>query len=139
MAKLRLEKLLFVAALLGCILCLTATAGAQSPGRTSGIEVLWGGSWWPASTLAKKSGLTKIHYTGWGSEWDEWVDAGHIRPPSRTLASARSGQQVEIEWHGSSWPGVVLETRSGFFKVHYTGWGSEWDEWVEIGRLRTTR
>ncbi len=100
------------------------------------VEVLWGGSWWQAEVLESRGGSSKIHYTGWGPEWDEWVGAARMRAPSAPLASASTGQRVEIEWHGSWWAGQVLAERAGLYKVHYTGWGPEWDEWVEIDRLR---
>jgi hypothetical protein len=45
----------------------------------SGIEVQWGGSWFPAEVLQTNGALTQIHYTGWGSSSDEWVPAGRIR------------------------------------------------------------
>jgi hypothetical protein len=102
------------------------------------LEVVWGGSFWPAETLERRNEMTKIHYSGWGSEWDEWVEPTRIRPPTHSLGSAHAGQRVEIEWHGSFWPGEVIATRSGFFKVHFAGWGAEWDEWVEIARLHAT-
>ena len=111
-----------------------ATDSRQSPA----VEVAWGGSWWRAEILEKRSGLTKIHYTGWGSEWDEWVEPARIRraPANVALKNAKLGQKVAIEWQGSFWDGQVIAVRSGLFKVHYAGWGSEWDEWVEPSRLR---
>lgn len=128
----RIKKLLVLAAFLGgCLLARSAAAGA-----TSGIDVLWGGSWWSAVPIETRSGLTKVHYAGWGSEWDEWVEASRIRNAPPALRSARVGQVVEIEWQGSYWPGEVIEARKGQFKVHYAGWGSEWDEWVTLNRLR---
>lgn len=52
-----------------------ATDSRQGPA----VEVAWGGSWWRAEILEKRSGLTRIHYTGWGSEWDEWVEPSRLR------------------------------------------------------------
>lgn len=110
---------------------------APAPSRAS-VEVLWGGRWWPAEVIERRSGLTKIHYTGWGSEWDEWIEPTRLRKaaPRVALRAGKPGQRVEIEWHGSWWDGEITETRSGLYKVHYTGWGAEWDEWVEPIRLR---
>jgi hypothetical protein len=114
-------------------------APAQRAQRgTPGWHVAWGGSWWRAEILERKSGLTKIHYTGWGSEWDEWVEPNRVRraPPDVPVTNGRVGQKVSIEWQGSFWDGEIIATRSGLSKVHYSGWGSEWDEWVEPARLR---
>jgi len=108
------------------------------------VEVLWGGQWWAAEILETRAGITRIHYTGWGAEWDEWVGPDRIRAsapaapptPSVPLASARVGQRIEVEWHGSWWAAEVIQTKHGFYKIHYSGWGAEWDEWVELPRMR---
>lgn len=115
---------------------------SAAPARTSGgIEVSWGGRWWPAEILERRAGLIKIHYTGYGPEWDEWVEPSRMRvaAPRAAFSRGRVGQAVEIEWQGSYWSGTIIAVRSGFYKVHYTGWGPEWDEWVEPKRLRTVR
>jgi hypothetical protein len=44
------------------------------------VEVYWGNKWWPAEVVQVNGGLTRIHYTGWDSSWDEWVPANRIRP-----------------------------------------------------------
>ena len=43
------------------------------------IEVLWGGTWFPATVLKKDGAKTLIHYVGWADNWDEWVTAERIR------------------------------------------------------------
>ncbi len=53
-----------------------AMAGAMK----AEIEVLWGGTWFPATVLKKDGNRTYIHYVGWGDTWDEWVTAERIRP-----------------------------------------------------------
>ncbi len=112
-----------------------ATSAGQ---RAKRVEVEWSGSWWPATVMQTRGKLTRIHYTGWGAEWDEWVGpervrSAAVRPPVR---SPRPGQRVEVEWHGSWWPATVIQARAGLTKIHYTGWGAEWDEWIEPPRLR---
>ncbi|MCC6898376.1 MAG: hypothetical protein IT377_05340 [Polyangiaceae bacterium] len=119
----------------------TRPALAVAPRVSRAVEVLWGGQWWAAEVLETRSGITRIHYTGWGSEWDEWVGPERIRAaapaaPVAPLASARVGQRVDVEWHGSWWPAEVVTIKNGFYKIHYTGWGPEWDEWVELPRMR---
>jgi hypothetical protein len=47
-----------------------------------------------------------------------------------------AGRHVEVEWHGSWWPAVVLQTQGNRSLIHYTGWDSSWDEWVGRDRLR---
>lgn len=123
----------------------SATASAETKGETrqtrrghAAFEVLWGGSWWRAEVLERRAGLIKIHYTGWGAEWDEWITPARLRQVAvhAPLKAGKTGQQVDIEWHGSWWDGQIIDVRSGLYKVHYSGWGNEWDEWVEPNRLR---
>lgn len=121
----------------------TRAAAAVTPRVAAGrsVEVLWGGQWWAAEVVEARSGLSRIHYTGWGNEWDEWVGPERIRAaapaaPVVPLKAARVGQRIDVEWHGSWWPAEVVSVKNGFYKIHYAGWGSEWDEWVELSRMR---
>ena len=105
------------------------------------VEVFWGGQWWAAEVLETRAGLQRIHYTGWGAEWDEWVGPERVRvaaapSASRPLRSARVGQKIEVEWHGSYFPAEVRQIKNGFYKIRYTGYGPEWDEWIELDRMR---
>jgi hypothetical protein len=54
--------------------------GGAPAAAPSAIEVEWGGTWYAAEALQVNGNQTLIHYTGWGSNWDEWVPAGRIRP-----------------------------------------------------------
>jgi hypothetical protein len=47
-----------------------------------------------------------------------------------------SPESVSIEWHGTWYRGSVLERRPSQFKIHYSGYGPEWDEWVGPNRIR---
>jgi len=51
----------------------------------------------------------------------------------------KARDEVEVEWHGSWWPAVVLEQRGGRWLVHYEGYGSDWDEVVGPERIRERR
>jgi hypothetical protein len=83
-------------------------------------------------------GLYRVHYTDWGSEWDEWVERDRLRPAAerQPLERVHVGQRLEARWHGTWWAAEIVAAKNGFYKVHYTGWGPEWDEWMEIDRLR---
>lgn len=102
------------------------------------VEVLWGGSWWAAEVVERRGRLAKIHYVGWGSEWDEWVGPERVRAvaPRAPLTDPAVGQKLEVEWHGSWWPAQVIAKKNGFFEIHYTGWSSDWNEWVQLDRMR---
>lgn len=123
--------LVFLALLAG----LLSASSAARASATGGIQVLWGGSWWNATALESRANTTKIHYTGWGPEWDEWVESARIRKAPPPLATPRVGIAVEIEWKGSYWPGRIVQKRDRWLRVHYDGWGDEWDEWVELRQL----
>jgi hypothetical protein len=49
-----------------------------------------------------------------------------------------SVDSVSIEWHGSWFPGSVLERRNQEYRIHYSGYGPEWDEWVDTTRIRVS-
>jgi len=59
--------------------------------------------------------------------------------PSDEVSAWKPREEVEVEWHGSWWPAVVLEKRGDRFLVHYEGYGSDWDEVVGPDRIRERR
>ncbi|HJM54924.1 MAG TPA: Tudor-knot domain-containing protein [Poseidonia sp.] len=46
------------------------------------------------------------------------------------------GQAVKVEWQGSWWDAIVRECRSSDYLIHYVGFDSSWDEWVNPSRIR---
>lgn len=75
----------------------------------------------------------------WGSTKTETPSkTSPVRKETKSNAKAKfqAGQTVEILWSGSWYKGKILEVKYGKYKVHYEGWGSSWDEWVEEERLR---
>lgn len=120
-------------------LFLTSIAAAAGRERSRAVEVLWGGSYYAAEILEARGNQFRVHYTDWGSEWDEWVERNSVRPVAEraSLARAQIGQKLEARWHGTWWDAEVVATKNGFYKIHYTGWGPEWDEWMELERLRS--
>jgi uncharacterized caspase-like protein len=50
--------------------------------------------------------------------------------------SRQSNERVEVEWQGNWYRAVILETRGAKYKIHYLGYGAEWDEWIDAARLR---
>jgi hypothetical protein len=55
-------------------------------------------------------------------------------------AKGRSkGDHVMVEWKGSNYPAVITEVvSSGQYKIHYDGYGAEWDEVVGDSRILGT-
>ncbi|MCA9523067.1 MAG: hypothetical protein KC609_18960 [Myxococcales bacterium] len=44
------------------------------------VMVLWKGKWYPARVLQARPNSWYIKYKGYGSNWNEWVGPGRIRP-----------------------------------------------------------
>jgi hypothetical protein len=53
--------------------------------------------------------------------------------------SWKATEEVEVEWHGSWWPAVVIDRRGNRWLVHYEGYGTDWDEIVGGERIRERR
>jgi len=51
-------------------------------------------------------------------------------------ANSRTGERVEVEWEGDWYPATILEVRGSKYKIHYLGYDTEWDEWIDATRLR---
>lgn len=43
------------------------------------VNVSWKGKWYNATVIQLGQSKVKIHYDGYGSNWDEWVDGSRIR------------------------------------------------------------
>ena len=127
-----------IALAVGLVAGLGAAAAQVAWGIGDPVEVSWQGAWYDGRVLDARCDLFKVHYEGWGAEWDEWVEPDRLRrmAPKTPARGWRVGDRPEVRWQGSWYPGEVLVERAGLLKVHYTGWGPEWDEWVEPERLR---
>lgn len=103
---------------------------AQAQNEGDKVQVLWQGSWYAATVKEVKDGKWFIHYEGYGAEWDEWVGQDRIK------LAWKKGDKLQVEWQGKWYPAVILEVGEGKYKVHYDGWGNEWDEWVTPKRMK---
>lgn len=130
------------------------------------VLVSWRGGDYPAVIVGIDGPAKfHIHYDGFGDDWDEVVPASRIKgrlssqpapvsteaAPSkaRIKASASSsaapappsvyhqGDHVRVEWHGSIYPATVMNVLGDDrYRVHYEGYGSEWDEDVPLSRIQ---
>ncbi|MDX6750492.1 hypothetical protein SH611_11795 [Geminicoccaceae bacterium 1502E] len=72
----------------------SATTSEPVPGvacaRGSRIELLQAGTWYPATVLdgPDRMGTCLVSHDGYGSNWDEWVNAARMRPSARSAAAA---------------------------------------------------
>lgn len=55
---------------------------------------------------------------------------------SANAADYSVGQSVSIEWSGTWYPGKIIEAKKDSWKIHYDGYGANYDEWVPAKRLK---
>jgi hypothetical protein len=124
-----------------------AAAGAASWKTGDKVEVKWGGTWYPAVILEVKEDIFKIHYDGYGSNWDEWVGSDRIRSgpaaaPAVPVASDSAwkvGDKVEA-WNVAWFPAEILAVgtgeRQGYYRVHYSNFSDASDQWLKADSIR---
>lgn len=125
------------------------------------VDIHYGASWYPGRILQVNADSYEISYDGWSSHWNESVTASRLRarapapsaeapapvsakapapsveaPPPVAAGTYTAGDNVQIEWKGSWYPGRILEVGGVRYKITYDGYSSSWDEWVETARLR---
>lgn len=67
--------------------------------------------------------------------------ARRVRDPGTTEPRTREGRprgtRILVEWHGELYEATVLATTpDGLTRIHYEGYGPEWDEEVDDERIR---
>ena len=101
------------------------------------------------------AGKVKVHYDGYDEIWDEVVARSRLKgrvegtvtipePPEKVRRTAveagktnqhKIGERVKVEWHGHYYNAVVVGVVGPErYRVHYEGYGNEWDE--NVGRKR---
>ena len=63
-----------------------------------------------------------------------WKNRPHDHPFN--TADYSLGQQVKVEWQGSWWDALIREIQEEKCLIHYIGFDSSWDEWVEFSRVK---
>jgi hypothetical protein len=143
-----------------CLLLLALAVGCTKP-YSVGDQVLveWEGKEYPAKIISVE-GPTKfrVHFDGYDNIWDETVSKErlkgfavegrivHPEPPPKVRAKAvsatqtniyRIGDRVRVEWHGQLYPAVVTAiVGQERYRIHYEGYGPEWDEQVGVSRIQ---
>jgi len=118
---------IFMATWVGTLIPSAFAASPCSVGQKA--EVLWKGTWYPATVLNVDEKKCYITYDGYDSSWNEWVETARFR------ASFEKGDSVRILWKGKWYQGRVLEVSKKLYKITYDGYDSSWDEWVEPARV----
>ncbi len=122
------------------------------------VLVQWEGDVYPAMIIEVPGpGKVKVHYDGYDNIWDEVIPRSRIegrvegKPPTpeppekvrRTAVEAaktnqhKIGERVKVEFHGHYYPAVVVGiVGPERYRIHYEGYGNEWDENVGQERIR---
>lgn len=96
--------------------------------------------WYEATIQKIKDNQYFIHYIGYGSSDDEWVEEGDIR--SRDHASSDKngyalGQKVKVwdddeeDWYSAT----IAKIQGNQYFVHYLDYDSSYDEWVDADEI----
>jgi len=118
---------IFMATWVGTLIPSAFAASPCSVGQKA--DVLWKGTWYPATVLDVDDNQCYITYDGYDSSWDEWVGTSRFR------ASFEVGDVVRILWKGEWYQGRILDVSNNLYKITYDGYDSSWDEWVEPARV----
>ncbi|MCC6524077.1 MAG: hypothetical protein IT373_15560 [Polyangiaceae bacterium] len=135
---------------------LLATACGRSYDVGDHVMVEWEGRDYPAMIVEVPGpGKVKIHYDGFDDIWDEVVPRNRVKgrvtgpvtmpePPEKVRRTAveasktntyKTGERVRVDWHGYTYGAVIVGVLGPErYRVHYDGYGNEWDE--NIGRER---
>ncbi|MBN1283407.1 MAG: hypothetical protein JXA24_06525 [Proteobacteria bacterium] len=140
-----MKKTVICLAVLASLLALALAAHARAECKVgSKAQVLWKGSWYPASVKKMKGDQAYIHYDGYNNSWDEWVSPERIKCTVAAAATAKpasfsEGDAVSIKWKGTWYDAHVIgvNKKKDSWKIHYDGYNSSWDEWVGADRIRT--
>jgi hypothetical protein len=115
---------------------LGALAMAKTHVAGDALFVEWGGSWWKATAITPlPDGRTVIHYDGWSEDYDEVAKPKRLRTALNNQTTPAVGESFFVEWQGSWWPATVLKVSKGGARIHYAGYGPEWDEDVTMARI----
>lgn len=100
------------------------------------VEVLSGGDWYKARIIAAdaQSDTYKVHYYGWETSDDEWVNPSQLRTADVTHYAI--GETVEVKWQGDWYPAIIQGVQGNLHLIHYVDYAATWDEWVGPRRMR---
>lgn len=149
----------------GVFLLASALSSCKKPYRIGEhVWVEWEGRDYPAYIVDQKDrARLRVHFDGYDVRWDEDVTVDRIKgriegpvkhpPPPEKVARAmgirpkpaasagapsqyKVGDRVRVRWRGSVYAAVVQEVPGpDRLRIHYEGYGSEWDETVDIERV----
>ncbi|MDP2922181.1 MAG: caspase family protein [Candidatus Omnitrophota bacterium] len=76
----------------------------------------------------------RIHYLGWGSEWDEWRDYNELKDIEFKTYNVNT--KVLVKWNKTWYPAVVFKREGIFHLIKYDDYDNSWNEWVTSERIK---
>lgn len=110
-----------------------AIISGVATGSSALLEAESQGKYFAVKVLATRSdGHPYVHYVGYGTDWDEWIDPARLR----TRTKLRENDQAWITWEGGVYPTKILEVgegkRAGQIRVHWLGFSERNDHnWID--------
>lgn len=95
------------------------------------------GDWYACRIIDARDEELRIHFIGYEDDEDVWVAAEDLQPITPVHYAA--GAKVEVRWKQRWYPATVLKAKEGAHLIHYTEFGSKWDEWVPSKRIRNPK
>ncbi len=100
------------------------------------FEVLDEGTWYRGFIMDADGTRYRVHYYGWPDSEEEWVTEDRLRKVEKETLPV--GTRVEGLSAGVWEKGRVIKVKNGLHLVKFDDWGSEWNEWLAIKKLRTS-
>jgi hypothetical protein len=97
-------------------------------------NALWKGTNYKVRIIDQQDNRCKIHYLGWGNEWDEWRDCSELKNIDFKLFDVNS--KVKVEWCQTWYPAIILKREGIFHYIKYDGYNDSWNEWVTSDRIK---
>lgn len=98
------------------------------------LKVKSEGEYYAARIVDESGNRILVHYLGYDPSEDEWMAADEL--VARARASFKKGEKAEVLSEGAWWVAKIVKRRDGRYYVHYSGYGDEWNEWVDVTRIR---
>jgi hypothetical protein len=94
------------------------------------------GLWLKAKIIQASDERFLIDWLGPNQLPNAWIKPVGLRP-YQFKEKLAAGTPVLIEWNRTWYPGEILKSELGLYRVHYSGFPEHDDEWVPRRRLRT--
>lgn len=99
-------------------------------------EAEWNNKWYRVRIIGQQGEKIKVHYLGYGDDWDDWVPYASLKDIVFSVYSKNT--KISVEWDGEWYSATIVKVQDVFHFIKYEGYGEEWNEWVASNRIRVT-